>query len=103
MAGEGHGHSHGSGGHSHGHSRGEEVIDKATVKTRAQEEIARLIEKGKLDASWSKAEHVSSEKKTAKGKTEWLVTYKNDASEKKNLYIFLTPGGKFIAANHTGK
>ena len=100
LAGEGHGHSHG--GHSHSHGV-EKAIGEDKVKARSQEEITRLIQKGKLDAGWSKAEFVSAEKKDAKGKVEWLVTYKSDASEKKNLFIFLTPSGKFVAANHTGK
>jgi hypothetical protein len=102
LAGEGHSHSHSHGGHSHSHGP-EKAISEDRVKARSQEEIARLIKKEKLDASWSKAEFLSSEKKTTKGKEEWLVTYKNEASEKKTLFIFLTLGGKFVAANHTGK
>lgn len=106
LAGEGHSHSHGGGhkhshgGHSHSHAA---PIEEDAVKIRAQEEITRLIKKGKLEDSWSKAEYISSEKKSFKGKKEWLVTYKNEASEKKNLFIFLSLSGRFIAANHTGK
>lgn len=96
----GEGHSHGPGGHSHSHVA---PIGEDKVKVRAQEEIARLIKKGKLEDSWEKAELVSSEKKAFKGKEEWLVTYKNEVSEKKSLFIFLSLSGKFIAANHTGK
>lgn len=104
-AGEGHSHSHGGHSHSHkNHTHSHEAqISNDKIKSRAQEEIMRLIKKGKLEDSWSKAEFISSERKIFKGKEEWLVTYRNDASEKKNLFIFFSASGKFIAANHTGK
>lgn len=94
------GHSHGAGGHTHG---AEAAIGEGEAKARSQEEVDRLITKKKLDASWSKAEFISAEKKAGKGKEEWLVTYKNEASEKKTLFVFLSASGKFVAANHTGK
>ncbi len=101
------GHSHGPGGHTHGaggHSHGAEAaITEDQAQARSHEEIDRLISKRKLDASWSKAEFVSVEKKASKGKEEWLVTYKNATSEKKDLFVFLSASGKFVAANHTGK
>lgn len=106
LAEEGHshgaGHSHSHGGHSHSHGA-EAAINEDQAKTRSHEEITRLIKKGKLDAGWSTAEFVSAEKRANKGKEEWLLTYKNDASEKKNLFVFLSASGKFVAANHTGK
>jgi hypothetical protein len=40
-----------------------------------------------------------------KGK-EWRVTYKNPAAPdraKASLFMFFTPVGNFIAANHTGQ
>lgn len=82
-----------------------DLSDKdATAK--AQKEISRLVESGKLDKSWEQAMLGSSEKKTINGKSEWQLTFKNreeKESSKQMLYIFLTPKGGFIAANFTGK
>jgi|GEM_PF-872799 len=101
------GHSHGAGSHTHGghgHSHdAEAAINEDQAKARSKEEIDRLILKKKLDTSWSKAEFVSAEKKAIKGKEEWLIVYKNATTEKKDLFVFLSASGKFVAANHTGK
>lgn len=40
------------------------------------------------------------------GDTEWVVVFVNDKiadTDKQKLYVFLTLGGDYIAANYTGK
>lgn len=88
-------------GHSHSHSN--EVSQVRTVII-AQEHIKRLIAKGKLESSWSKADYEESVQKKFGNKKEWVVTFKNtQVSENQKLYVFLSLGGDFIAANFTGK
>jgi len=99
MAGSGHDHDH---GHSHSHT----PVNQATAKTNATEIIAALIKKNKLDNSWSSITASSIEKITVKGNPEWRAIYINEKmtdTKKQKLYIFLTLGGDYIAANFTGK
>lgn len=99
FAGPGGGHSH---GHSHGHSK--KAVSKEQTKELGKKEIARLVKKGKLDASWIHGTFANSEKKKFGKKTEWVVTYDNQKGVKgKKLYLFLSLSGKFVAANFTGK
>jgi hypothetical protein len=76
----------------------EEIIDKANKV------IEMAIGQQKLDQSWKDAKVVEAKVLEEKG-GQWLVQY-NNASEKndnKNLFIFFTLDGKYIAMNHTGK
>ena len=105
LAGPGGGHSH---GHSHDHSK--KAISQEQAKILGKKEIAKLVKKGKLDASWNKANFTYSEKKKFGKRTEWVLSYENKKGVKgvkgvkgKKLYVFLTLSGKFIAANFTGK
>ncbi len=106
-AGDGHGHSHGNehshgGGHSHSHETNEIAKEQTGVIGRTH--VERLIKLKKIDSSWKSSMFDKSEKKSFKGKTEWLVTFKNEKGVKgKKLYIFLKLSGEFVAANFTGK
>jgi alkylhydroperoxidase family enzyme len=76
-------------------------LTEDAVKLRAQDELTRLAEAGKIDASWKEAGKLRG---VEKKKSEWLVTFDHPtAKEKKVLYVFLKPSGEFVAANHTGK
>ena len=99
MAGSGHDHDHG-----HSHSYTPVNQDKAGVN--AAEIVAALVNRSKLDKSWKSIKASSVEKITVQGNTEWRIVFVNtnitDANKQK-LYVFLTLGGDYIAANFTGK
>jgi len=98
-AGTGHDH-----GHSHGHSHGPVSEDKA--KANAAEVVTKLIKRSKIDKSWGTIQASSVEKITVQGMPEWKVVFENENikdESKQKLYVFLTMGGDYIAANFTGK
>ncbi|MBL4868767.1 MAG: hypothetical protein JKY67_20580 [Pseudomonadales bacterium] len=98
MAGSGHDHGH---GHSHSYA----PVDQATAKTNATNIVAGLVNRNKLEKSWASVTANSVEKKEFKGKSEWVAVFVNDKitdTDKQKLYVFLTLGGKYIAANFTG-
>jgi hypothetical protein len=101
------GHSHGGG---HGHSHGPVDVCKklATkdLKTSSMKigkcHISRFITAGKINKSWTNAS--LAQNKSIPKRKEWLVTFKNDKGVKgKELFIFLSASGSFVAANFTGK
>lgn len=95
MAGSGHDH-----GHSHGPISSEEAINKATKK------VQKLVETGKIDSTWSKANAAGAKQKEYSNGPEWVVTFKNDKvsdSSKQTLYLFYSLDGNYIAANYTGE
>lgn len=81
------------------------AITEDAAKTRAGEELARLVSVKKIDPSWKDAGRLGAIKKAGDAKKwEWLVTFDNDTvKENKRLYVFLKPSGEFVAANFTGK
>ena len=91
-------------GHSHGHGHDHAVeISKDQVIEKASGYVSKLVEKGKLDASWQQVEPAEVKENDAH---EWVVTYSNpeiEDPEKQTLYMFLSLSGKYIAANFTGK
>lgn len=94
------------GGHDHGHSHSHVAVNQATAKINATKIVAALTQRKKLDASWVSSTVSSVEKKTFKGNPEWVVVFNNDKitdTAKQNLYVFLTLGGDYIAANFSGK
>ncbi len=89
----------------HGHSHGPEITEDE-AKLVASGIVRELAENNKIDTSWNKTEVTSISKKTFDGHLEWVITFQNDTIEdqaKRTLYIFLTPGGEFTGANHTGE
>ena len=91
-------------GHSHGHAQ--EPVNQATATTKATQKVASLVKKSKLDKSWASSTASSVEKRTFKGNPEWVVVFVNNKiadTSKQKLYVFLTLGGDYIAANFTGK
>ena len=84
----------------HNHGEHEAALTEAAVKTRAADEVTRLVGLKKLAATWKGLAAKSVEKKG----TEWLVTFENPkAPDNKILYMFLKSSGEFVAANFTGK
>ena len=97
----GSGHDHGD-GHSHSHT----PVNKKTAKINATMIVSALVKRNKLENSWTSTNASSVEKKSINGNTEWLVIFDNDKitdTSKQKLYVFLTLGGDYIAANFTGK
>ena len=94
-------------GHDHGHSHDAPVAVNQSVATEnATKVVASLIKKNKLEKSWSSIKAGSVEKKIYNNTPEWVVTFVNEKITdvtKQKLYVFLTPGGDYIAANYTGK
>lgn len=88
------------------HFHGSKPAADAVVIGCADARRAALIKAGKLDASWGAIKHEKIEQVDGKKGKEWKLTYKNPAAtdkDKQSLYMFFTPPGNFIAANHTGK
>lgn len=97
VAGPGHSH---DGGHSHG------PIEKSEAIEKASKVVLQLVERKKIDSSWSELNANKAEKKDFGKGPEWVVSFNNnkikDAS-KKTLYVFLTIEGRYLAANYTGQ
>jgi len=89
----------------HGHSHSNTPVDQVTAKIRATEAVSVLVESKKLEESWTSISASSVEKKEFGGHPEWVVVFTNDKitdSDKRKLFVFLTLGGDYIAANFTG-
>ncbi|MDH3979042.1 MAG: DUF6488 family protein [Gammaproteobacteria bacterium] len=91
-------------GHDHGHSH--EPVNQETAETNATKIIAVLVKKEKLQESWASTTASSVEKRVFKGTPEWVAVFVNDKitdPAKQKLYIFMTLGGDYLAANFTGE
>jgi hypothetical protein len=78
-------------------------LRQSKVKEKASGFVAKIVGKGKLDASWSE---VKPQEPKENSKHEWVVVFLNPHikdSEKRTLYMFLTLSGEYIAANFSGK
>ena len=95
-------HTHGPGTKPHSHAATKDEILK---KARAERD--RLIREQKLDPSWKTVDEPTTlEQKPFKGRNEWVVTFQHPVppdKSKERLYLFFTSGGRFLAANHTGR
>lgn len=99
MAGSGHDHDH---GHSHSH----EVVNQEKAQENASDIVAALVKRNKISESWKSVTASSVEKITVQGNPEWKIVFTDKSIEdksKQTLYVFLTLGGDYIAANFTGK
>ncbi len=88
------------------HFHGSRPAAESVVIKCANERKESLVKGGKLDTSWSPIKHDSVAMIDGKKTKEWRVVYTNSAAADKaktSLYIFFTPAGNFIAANHTGQ
>ena len=94
------GHEHGPGGsHSHG------PISSASAIKKAEGQVMSLVERSKLDKSWSGIKAAEANKKDFGKGQEWVVSFKNEKAEagKQTLYVFYTLTGSYLATNFTGK
>jgi len=90
----------------HGHSHTQVEVSKADIKNGAIQELESLVQKGKIDKSWSNTPVSDMKKKQFHHNTEWVVSFKNkDIKDKtkQTLYIFFSLYGKTTGANYTGK
>lgn len=88
------------------HFHGSKPAAEATILKCAYQRKDSLVKSGKLDKSWDPIKHDSISYVDGKKGKEWKVSFVNlDAPDtaKTNLYMFFTPPGNFIAANHTGQ
>ncbi len=98
IAGPGHDHDHAA----HPHPD----VTQAQAEAAAIKNLTRLADKGKIDKSWVTIKPTTIEKKELNGKSEWVAVFNNNTvtdPTKQTLYIFLSSGGEYIAANHSGK
>jgi hypothetical protein len=80
--------------------------DEGVIEMMTEMKIEEMVEKGKLSASWRGLKPESIKKRAKRGSEEWVATFQNQNEKtkaKKNLYIFYSTYGDFIAVNHSGK
>ena len=93
-------------GADHDHGVPLEPVTQQQAEQIASQVVSTFSRKDDIDQSWSNIKVDKSEKKEFGSNFEWVVSYKNETisdSKKRTLYIFLTLGGEFIAANYTGE
>ena len=93
-------------GHDHGHSHSYAPVSQEKASANATEIVAALVNRSKLEKSWASIKVSSVEKITVQSNPEWVVVFVNTNitdTDKQKLYVFLTLGGDYIAANFTGK
>ena len=91
---------------SHGSGHSNTPVNQEVATTNATRIVAALVERDKLDKSWASMTASSVEKKTFNENPEWVAVFINNEitdPAKRMFYVFLTLGGDYIAANHTGK
>ena len=92
--------------HDHGHSHSNTPVTQATAVVNAEKIVAALAEKNTLDKSWAAIPVSTVEERSIKGNSEWVAIFINNTitdADKRTLYVFMTLGGEYIAANYTGK
>lgn len=71
----------------------------------ASKKIQKMVDMGKIDATWVDAKSNSVKQASYSQGPEWVVTFKNDKlaePSKQILYLFYSLSGQYIAANYTG-
>jgi hypothetical protein len=88
------------------HFHGAKPAAEAVVIKCADQRKETLVKGGKLEGSWATVKHESISMVDGKKAKEWRLVYKNPGATDKtktSLFMFFTPVGNFIAANHTGQ
>lgn len=88
------------------HFHGKAIASAATVTGCADERKASLLQAGKLEASWQSVAPPSVRLSPGPKGEEWRVVYENPKAgdpAKRRLFLFFTPQGNFVAANHSGQ
>ncbi len=89
-----------------GHPGHGDPIGREEAIQRAEAQIARLVEAGKIDKSWKlEAALKSAETHKGQGEPEWQVVFANPKApeDKRTLFVFLSETGEYLAANFTGR
>ena len=89
--------------HDHGHSH--TPVNQEKASENATQIVVALVKRNKLDKGWASITPSTVEKKTIKGNPEWMAVFVNENISditKRKLYVFMTLGGEYIAANFTG-
>lgn len=93
---------HGPGGEGHGPLT---EITESEAGERATRVVVNIVEKGKLDASWTEVQPAGVKKQIFNGSPEWVITFDNSKEKdpaKQKLYVFISIYGQYLGANHTG-
>lgn len=79
-------------------------IEKNVAIEKANEVIAKAVNQQKLAPSWKEAK-MEEAKTNDIDEGQWVIKYSNPkiTDNNKELFVFLTLDGKYIAMNHTGK
>ena len=80
-----------------------EANPRPSITETARAAMLQLVAAGKLPASWREAKLLNRELRTKEGYLQWVVSFQNDAERKggnRVLYVLMTPGGRFISAEH---
>jgi hypothetical protein len=88
------------------HFHGSKPAAESTVIGCANQRRDALVKSGKLSAAWTAIKHEQLALVNGQKGKEWKISFKNTAEQdktKESLYMFFTPSGNFIAANHSGK
>lgn len=88
------------------HFHGYKPAAEATVTDCAMQYKAKLVQTGKLDASWQAVRQEKIETVEGNKGKEWKVSFQNPAEKDKakaTLFLFFSLPGNFIAANFNGK
>lgn len=80
------------------------AIEQNAAKARAREELKKLAASGRIPASWRDADPTSIEKRPSGSHWQWVATFDDQAQpEHKQVFLFLSPYGEFVATNYSGK
>ncbi|NOZ55022.1 MAG: hypothetical protein GXP08_18100 [Gammaproteobacteria bacterium] len=93
-------------GTDHDHSHSHTPVSQSQAEATAIKNVIRLADNGKIDKSWKSIKVMKTEQKTFNEHLEWVVVFENKTLNdpaKQTLYVFLTLGGEYLAANYTGK
>ncbi len=81
-------------------------VSQSQAEAIALDSVSKLAEKGKIDGSWKSIKVSKSEKKEFGGHMEWMIIFvdkKIADPAQQTLYVFLSLGGEYLAANYTGE
>lgn len=93
-------------GAGHDHGQASTPVTQSQAEQVASDGILSLVAQNKIDGSWESVLVEKALKKKFGDSLEWVISFKNenisDPAEQ-TIYVFLTLGGEFIAANYTGE
>ena len=92
--------------HAHGPNSAHHDVGPEKAGEVAKENVARLVDDGKLHRSWLDSGDLTVEKKEYESGPEYMVVITNPDSpdtSQRTLYVFVSMRGEYLAANFTGK